>query len=226
MTILSDRQIKNLCVRPDSYYYIKGNTKVFFSEKDGERAPPGFVSYPNPDAGDFKPMISPYVAEQVRTVDDKKVLSFGTSSYGYDIRVANKFKIFTNIGSTVVDPLNFKHENYVDFEGDVCIIPPNSFVLASTVETFNMPDDVTGIVVGKSTYARCGINCICTPLEAGWSGELVLEFANCTPLPVMLYAGQGCAQIFFLKGDEVCKTSYERRGGKYQNQTGIQLPIG
>jgi dCTP deaminase len=228
MTLLSDRQIKNLCIEKDSYYYAD-NKKVFFNVEDyaelvKERGS-SFEYYKSINST-FKPMISPFVADQVRTMDNNRILSYGTSSYGYDIRLANKFKIFTNINSTVVDPLNFKHESYVDFEGDVCIIPPNSFVLGSTVEYFNVPEDVTGVVIGKSTYARCGVVCICTPLEAGWSGELVVEFANLSPLPVKLYAGHGCAQILWFKGDEPCETSYAKRAGKYQGQTGIQLPIG
>lgn len=188
--------------------------------------------------GSDLPMIHPYIPDQVRSVltssdahggkalVEKKILSYGTSSYGYDVRIQNKFKIFTNINSTVIDPLAFDNKSFVDFEGDVCIIPPNSFVLACTVEYFNMPLDVTGIVLGKSTYARCGCMCLATPLEAGWSGEIVLEFANTTPLPMKLYAGQGAAQVLFFKGDSLPNVTYAQRGGKYQNQRGIQLPIG
>lgn len=188
--------------------------------------------------GLVKPMIFPFTKEQVRTrivktpdhsglaFKEEKILSYGASSYGYDVRIGNKFKIFTNINSVVVDPLNFDEKSFVDFEGDVCIIPPNSFVLASTMEYFNMPADVSGIVLGKSTYARCGCSCLATPLEAGWSGEVVLEFANTTPLPMKLYANQGAAQVVFFKGDSLPNVSYAQRGGKYMGQRGIQLPIG
>ena len=151
----------------------------------------------------------------------EKIISYGTSSYGYDVRIANEFKIFTNVNTTVLDPKNFNDGSFVDFVGDVCIIPPNSFVLARTLEYFHMPRDVTGLVLGKSTYARLGISCLATPIEAGWCGEIVLEFANTTPLPVKLYANEGAAQLLFFKGDKQCSVSYADRGGKYQNQTGI-----
>lgn len=147
----------------------------------------------------------------------KKVISFGLSSYGYDFRLGNKFKIFTNVNNSIVDPKNFDTSAFVDFEGDVCIIPPNSFVLASTLEKVNMPRNVTGVVLGKSTYARCGISCLATPLEAGWSGHVTLEFANTTPLPAKLYAGEGCCQVVFYAG-EAPLVSYADRGGKYMNQ--------
>ena len=146
-----------------------------------------------------------------------RIISYGLSSYGYDLRCGNKFKIFTNVNSTVINPKNFDNKSFVDYEGDVCIIPPNSFVLAASMERIVMPRDVTGVVLGKSTYARCGIDCLATPLEAGWEGHVTLEFANTTPLPAMLYAGEGCCQVLFLQGDR-CITSYADRNGKYQNQ--------
>jgi dCTP deaminase len=156
----------------------------------------------------------------------QKVVSYGLSSYGYDVRLTRKFKIFTNVNNTVIDPLDFDENAFVDFEGDVCIIPPNSFVLAASEEYFNMPADVTGLVLGKSTLARCGCSCLATPLEAGWSGQVTLEFANTTPLPMKLYAGQGAAQVLFFQGSMPAEVSYATRSGKYQGQTGITLPKG
>lgn len=169
----------------------------------------------------FKPMISPFVDGQVR-VDEKgnKVISYGLGSYGYDLRISDEFKIFSNINSLIVDPKNFDDKSFVDHKGPYCIIPPNSFALARTVEYFNMPRDVSGVVLGKSTLARIGISCLATPAEAGWSGELVLEFANTTPLPAKIYAWEGAAQMLFFRG-EPCEVSYADRSGKYQGQTGI-----
>jgi dCTP deaminase len=182
-------------------------------------------------------MIEPFEHGQVRTRDNivpaprnltrthqEKVISYGTSSYGYDIRCARDFKIFTNINSTVVDPKAFDERNFVDFQGDVCIIPPNSFALARTVERFKIPRDVLVICLGKSTYARCGIIVNVTPLEPEWEGFVTLEFSNTTPLPAKIYANEGCAQLLFLQSDEECETSYADRGGKYQGQTGVTLP--
>ena len=173
-----------------------------------------------------KPMIHPFLSEQKRVDESgKKMLSSGLSSFGYDVRIENKFKIFTNIKSTVVDPLNFDENSFVDFEGDVCIIPPNSFILASTVEYFHMPDDITGLVTSKSTYARCGCNCLTTVIEGGWHGNITLEFANTTPLPMKLYAYQGAAQILFFRGERP-DVSYADRSGKYLGQRGVTLPRG
>jgi len=170
-------------------------------------------------------MIEPFEAGQVRTAaDGHKIVSYGTSSYGYDVRVAREFKIFTNINSTIVDPKNFDADSFVDFTGDVCIIPPNSFALARTVEYFRIPRNVLVICLGKSTYARCGIIVNVTPLEPEWEGHVTLEFSNTTPLPAKIYAGEGCAQVIFLESDEICETSYADRGGKYQGQTGVTLP--
>lgn len=154
----------------------------------------------------------------------EKVVSYGTSSYGYDIRCAPSFKVFTNINSTVVDPKNFDDKNYVDVHGDYCIIPPNSFALARTVEYFRIPRNVLAICLGKSTYARCGIIVNVTPLEPEWEGYLTLEFSNTTPLPAKVYAGEGCAQLLFFESDEDCETSYKDRGGKYQNQVDQPVP--
>tara|TARA_X000000950_G_scaffold244440_1_gene300611 strand:+ start:38746 stop:39291 length:546 start_codon:yes stop_codon:yes gene_type:complete len=152
------------------------------------------------------------------------VLSYGLSSYGYDARVSNKFKVFTNIDSVTVDPKNFLSESFVDKEADYCIIPPNSFVLARTVEYFRIPRNVLVICVGKSTYARCGIIVNVTPLEPEWEGQVTLEFSNTTPLPAKIYANEGAAQFLFFKSDKECKNSYADRKGKYMNQTGVTLP--
>lgn len=170
-------------------------------------------------------MIEPFVDDQVRQNESgEKIISYGTSSYGYDIRCSNEFKIFTNINSAVVDPKNFDDGSFVDFIGDECIIPPNSFALARTVEYFRIPRDVLTICVGKSTYARCGIIVNVTPFEPEWEGYVTLEFSNTTTLPAKIYAGEGVAQVLFLGADEVCETSYRDRGGKYQAQTGVTLP--
>jgi dCTP deaminase len=148
----------------------------------------------------------------------EKIVSYGLSSFGYDIRCSDEFKIFTNINSTVVDPKNFDDKNFVNFKGPICIIPPNSFVLTHTLERFIIPRDIVSNCVGKSTYARCGISVMVTPLEPEWEGYLTLEFANATPLPAMLYANEGCAQIQFFRGTRPCEVSYKDRGGKYQSQ--------
>ena len=169
-------------------------------------------------------MISPFEAGQVREIDGRKVISYGTSSYGYDVRCSNTFKLFTNINSTIVDPKNFDPEAFVEVEGDHCIIPPNSFALASTVEYFRIPRNVLTVCVGKSTYARCGIIVNVTPFEPEWEGHVTLEFSNTTPLPAKIYANEGIAQVLFFESDEVCQTSYKDRAGKYQGQTGVTLP--
>jgi dCTP deaminase len=169
-------------------------------------------------------MISPFAKEQLRHTDNGRVISYGTSSYGYDVRCANEFKIFTNINSAIVDPKNFSPESFVDVTADVCIIPPNSFALARTVEYFRIPRDVLTICLGKSTYARCGIIVNVTPLEPEWEGHVTLEFSNTTPLPAKIYANEGVAQMIFLQADEVCEVSYRDRNGKYQGQCGVTLP--
>ena len=152
------------------------------------------------------------------------VVSYGLSSYGYDIRVTDEFKIFTNINAEVVDPKDFNQNNVVDFKGEVCIVPPNSFALARTVEYFKMPKDTLAICLGKSTYARCGIIVNVTPFEPGFEGHITIEISNTTPLPAKIYANEGIAQVLFLQGDEACETTYADRKGKYQSQTGITLP--
>jgi dCTP deaminase len=167
-----------------------------------------------------KEMIKPFVENQQRGNN----ISFGLSSYGYDARVSNEFKIFTNVHSTVVDPKNFSQESFVTKKEDVCIIPPNSFVLASTVEHFKIPRDVLVICLGKSTYARCGIIVNVTPLEPEWEGHVTLEFSNTTPLPAKIYANEGACQFIFLKGDQSPEVSYADRKGKYMKQQGVTLP--
>ena len=165
-------------------------------------------------------MISPFEEKQI----SEGKISYGLSSFGYDARVSNEFKIFTNVNSEIVDPKNFKPSNFVTKNVSECIIPPNSFVLASTVEYFKIPKDVLVICLGKSTYARCGIIVNVTPLEPGWEGHVTLEFSNTTPLPAKIYANEGVAQFVFLKGNERPKISYSDRKGKYMRQTGVTLP--
>ena len=169
-------------------------------------------------------MIEPFESGQVREADGGRIISYGTSSYGYDVRCADEFKIFTNINSAIVDPKNFAEDGFVDIQSDVCIIPPNSFALARTVELFRIPRDTLAVCLGKSTYARCGIIVNVTPLEPEWEGHVTLEFSNTTTLPAKIYANEGVAQMLFFTGDEVCETSYKDRGGKYQGQTGVTLP--
>ncbi|MBP7757269.1 MAG: dCTP deaminase [Anaerolineaceae bacterium] len=165
-------------------------------------------------------MIEPFVESQVR----EGVISYGLSSYGYDIRVADEFKIFTNVYSAVVDPKHFDPRSMIDYKGDICVIPPNSFALARTVEYFRIPRSVLTLCVGKSTYARCGIIVNVTPFEPEWEGYVTLEISNTTPLPARIYAHEGIAQVIFFEGDEVCKVSYADKKGKYQKQGDIVLP--
>ena len=170
-------------------------------------------------------MIEPFQEDQVRYSDDNsRLISYGLSSYGYDVRCANEFKVFTNIHSTIVDPKSFDEKSFVDINSDVCVIPPNSFALARTVEYFRIPRDVLTICLGKSTYARCGIIVNVTPLEPEWEGHVTLEFSNTSNLPAKIYAGEGVAQMIFHQSDEQCEVSYKDRDGKYQGQTGVTLP--
>ena len=169
-------------------------------------------------------MIEPFSPSQVREVNGKKIVSYGVSSYGYDVRCAPEFKVFTNINSAIVDPKNFTNDSFVDVNSDVCIIPPNSFALARTVEYFRIPRNVLVVCLGKSTYARCGIIVNVTPLEPEWEGQVTLEFSNTTNLPAKIYANEGVAQMLFLLGNEPCAVSYKDRGGKYQGQMGVTLP--
>lgn len=169
-------------------------------------------------------LIEPFEPSQVRTRNEERLISYGTSSYGYDVRCANEFKVFTNINSTIVDPKNFDERSFVDVQADVCLIPPNSFALARTVEYFRIPRDVLTICLGKSTYARCGIIVNVTPLEPEWEGHVTLEFSNTTPLPARIYANEGVAQMLFFQSDEPCEVSYKDRAGKYMGQRGVTLP--
>jgi len=165
-------------------------------------------------------MIEPFVDDQVR----EGVISYGVSSYGYDVRVGDEFKVFTNVYNTVVDPKNFDSKSFVDIRADVCIIPPNSFALASTIEYFRIPRDILTICLGKSTYARCGIIVNVTPFEPEWEGHVTIEISNTTPLPAKIYANEGIAQVLFFQSDEPCAKSYKDKKGKYQAQRGVTLP--
>ncbi len=165
-------------------------------------------------------MIEPFVDNQVRS----GAISYGVSSYGYDVRVGDDFKVFTNVYNTVVDPKNFDSKSFVDIKADVCIIPPNSFALASTIEYFRIPRDILTVCLGKSTYARCGIIVNVTPFEPEWEGHVTIEISNTTPLPAKIYANEGIAQVLFFQGDEPCEISYKDKKGKYQAQRGVTLP--
>jgi dCTP deaminase len=170
-------------------------------------------------------MIEPFVDRQVRQAESgQRVISYGLSSYGYDLRVADEFKVFTNVFNTVVDPKDFDPKSFVDVTGKVCTVPPNSFALARSVEYFRIPRDVLAICLGKSTYARCGIIVNVTPFEPEWKGHVTLEISNTTPLPARIHAGEGLAQVLFLRAGSICETSYSDRAGKYQGQLGITLP--
>lgn len=241
MSILNDNQIRSLCLVPthtwgrynnrgtqeflskagDVYYFIRNGQKVQQKHGDIQNAVPlpDTVRFP-----DLRYMISPFEPTQIRIEEDRKIISYGTSSMGYDVRLARTFKIFTNVFSALIDPLDMPDRAYVDHEGDFVIIPPNSYALGHTVEYFKMPDDVTAICVGKSTYARAGCAVNVTPIEAGWEGQVVMELANLTNLPMKVYAGMGIAQFIFFRGEK-CGTSYADRNGKYQGQTGIQVAI-
>jgi len=167
-----------------------------------------------------KGMIEPFAEAQVR----KDVISYGISSYGYDLRVADEYKIFTNINNVIVDPKNFEPKSFIDYKGEYCIIPPNSFALAHSVEYFRIPRDILTVCLGKSTYARCGIIVNVTPFEPEWEGTVTLEISNTTPLPAKIYSNEGLAQVLFFASDEPCEISYADKKGKYQSQSGITLP--
>ena len=169
-------------------------------------------------------MIEPYEPGQVRQQGDQRLISYGTSSYGYDVRCSREFKVFTNINSATVDPKTFDDNSFVHVDADVCVTPPNSFALAGTVEYFRIPRNWLTVCLGKSTYARCGIIVNVTPLEPEWEGHVTLEFSNTTTLPAKIYANVGVAQMLFFESDEICETSYADRGGKYQGQRGVTLP--
>ena len=165
-------------------------------------------------------MISPFVDNQIR----KGTISYGLSSYGYDIRVSDEYKVFTNVNNSVVDPKKFDEKSFIDYKGEVCVVPPNSFALARSIEYFKIPRSVLTVCLGKSTYARCGIIVNVTPFEPEWEGHVTLEISNTTPLPAKIYSNEGLCQVLFFESDELCETSYKDKKGKYQNQTGITLP--
>jgi dCTP deaminase len=169
-------------------------------------------------------MIEPFVEKQVRTTEKDSLISYGLSSYGYDLRVADEFKVFTNVFNTVVDPKSFDAKSFVDVKTDICIVPPNSFALARSVEYFRIPRNVLTVCVGKSTYARCGIIVNVTPFEPEWEGHVTLEISNTTPLPAKIYANEGLAQVLFFEAKEACEISYADRAGKYMKQRGITIP--
>jgi dCTP deaminase len=171
-----------------------------------------------------KGMIEPFVERQVRSDDDRRIISYGLSSYGYDLRVADEFKVFTNVFSAMVDPKEFDEKSFVDLKTDVCVVPPNSFALARSVEYFRIPREVLTICVGKSTYARCGIIVNVTPFEPEWEGHVTLEISNTTPLPAKIYANEGLAQVVFFEANDPCEISYADRAGKYMKQRGITVP--
>ncbi len=236
MTILNDKQINELCVPPlfqDTLLYGPAELPVNatqhmkltanrYSWHADERELPTYkriLTEQERKDLNFAPMITPYVDGQVRE-RETKIVSYGLSSFGYDVRLANKFKIFTNIKNALIDPLNPTDDIYVEHEGDYCIIPPNSYILGHTIEYFDVPRDVMIIAVGKSTYARLAAIVNVTPIEPGFKGQVVIEIANNSPLPLKVYANQGIAQFMFFRG-EPCGVSYADRGGKYQNQTGV-----
>ena len=169
-------------------------------------------------------MIDPFTPVQIREQEEKKIISYGLSSYGYDLRVANHFKVFTNVNNSIIDPKKFEENAFVEVIADTCIVPPNSFALAKSVEYFRIPRDILTICVGKSTYARCGVIVNVTPFEPEWEGYVTLEISNTTPLPAKIYAGEGLAQVLFFKADKTCNISYADRCGKYMYQKGIVLP--
>ena len=169
-------------------------------------------------------MIEPFVDSQVKSIENQKIVSYGLSSYGYDVRVGNRFKVFTNVHNSIVDPKNFTEDAFVDIEGDYCIIPPNSFALASTEEYFRIPRNCLTVCLGKSTYARCGIIVNVTPFEPEWEGHVTIEISNTTPLPAKIYSNEGIAQVLFFEAKQNCEISYRDRAGKYMKQTGITVP--
>jgi dCTP deaminase len=219
MSILSDKEIKDLCVLPRyRVFHTAAKSSI------GERIP----FYRDHNAAEieaFKPMISPYSGTQVREENGNKILSWGSSSYGYDVRLADEFKIFSNINSTIIDPLDFDQKCLHDHKGPYVIIPPNSYVLGKTIEYFDIPRDIMVICVGKSTYARLGAIVNVTPIEPGFKGNIVIEISNSTSLPLKVYANMGISQFLFFKGIVPCEVSYADRGGKYMLQNNIQTAL-
>lgn len=243
MSIRPDHWIDRQCIPPKFVMQYSDGERVFLNPRPGDdieqmrfsaKMLGAELREPTPEElAEWKPMIEPYVDHQVReeehriTADEgylEKKISYGVSSYGYDVRCGREFKIFTNINSAIVDPKNFDEKSFVDVEGDYIVIPPNGFALARTLEYFRIPRNVLTICLGKSTYARCGIIVNVTPLEPEWEGHVTLEFSNTTNLPAKIYAGEGVAQMLFFESDEPCAVSYKDRSGKYQGQTGVVLP--
>lgn len=236
MTIKSDKWIRRQC-NPPTHVIVNADDQVvqFITPMNDEHFETikfrvnrligmNLRRAQSTDLTTWTPMIEPFVERQVRNEGEERLISYGVSSYGYDVRCANEFKVFTNVNSAMIDPKNFDPACLVDVTSDVCIIPPNSFALARTVETFRIPRNVLTVCLGKSTYARCGIIVNVTPLEPEFEGQVTLEFSNTTTLPAKIYANEGVAQMLFFESDEECETSYKDRGGKYQGQQGVTLP--
>jgi dCTP deaminase len=235
MSILSDHTIKKLCLPPTHKVgdFITNRNKPELAWVGITHSKETLADYQKrymavelnaedqPEVSEFEPMIEPFIPEQCRIQDYKKIVSYGLSSYGYDVRLGREFKIFTNARNGLIDPLNPDPDCFVDHVGDYCIIPPNSYILGYTMETFNIPRDVMVVCVGKSTYARLAAIVNVTPIEPGFKGTVVIEIANCSTLPLKVYAGQGIAQFMFFQGDRPCDVSYADKDGKYQNQKGL-----
>lgn len=240
MSIKSDRWIRQQCTPPALFHSDVSEEEQRFIL--GEHLEEVQTRFKNDRHDSFVPMISPFEPSNIRTKQvydqaasrdmdtdvmvDQKILSYGTSSFGYDVTLQDEFRIFTNINSTIIDPLNFDEKCLVEFKGDVCIIPPNSYILGVTREYFKIPRDVMVVCLGKSTYARCGAIVNVTPIEPGFCGHVVIEISNSTSLPLKVYANQGIAQFMFFQSDEECETSYADKAGKYQGQTGLTLAKG
>ncbi len=237
MSILSDHSIYKLCVPPTHMVgdFITNRTgtrelawkdHTYTAEKLDDLARRYCAVELDddcPEVKEFKPMIAPFSPEQVREVDGERIVSYGLSSYGYDVRLGREFKIFTNARNAMIDPLNPDPDCFIEHVGDYCIIPPNSYILGTTMEWFDIPRDVMVVCVGKSTYARLASIVNVTPIEPEFKGNVVIEIANCSPLPMKVYAGMGIAQFMFFEGDRPCDVSYADKGGKYQNQKGLTL---
>jgi dCTP deaminase len=232
MTIQSDIWIESQCQTP-THVELDRDGKILRYFVDPFKDGTGFSGDRIIEEADalllegWKPMIHPFEPTQIRKDEfDSPLISYGNSSFGYDVRCGMEFEVFTNVNGGTVDPKNFDKKMLHRVESDVCIIPPNSFALARTVEWFKIPRDVLVVCLGKSTYARCGIIVNVTPLEPEWEGQVTLEFSNTTTLPAKIYANEGVAQMLFFQGDQPCRTSYKDRGGKYQGQSGVTLPRG
>lgn len=242
MSIMSDKWIASKAVARTQFAWIRQGKFDCWTDSPQGKVWSMYSESQHKDMGlqlrayEYDPIISPFSAKQVREVEYKaigdgdgersvrKIIPYGLSSYGYDIRVGNHFKVFTNINNSCVDPKDFNEDNFVEKfvpDGDALYLPPNSFALANTPENFHIPRNILVLCIGKSTYARCGLIVNVTPLEPDWKGSLTLEFSNTTNLPAKIYANEGCAQILFLEGDQECDTSYAERGGKYMNQSAI-----